>query len=73
MTLKEISENNFIGEISGFAVNVNFSQWSLGGEGILVERSDKTKTARMFEEHLSEQMLRVPQPPSRARSLALKN
>ncbi len=31
--------------------------------GIPVERSDNAGTAKLFEEHLPEQMLRVLQPP----------
>ncbi|MFA7706488.1 MAG: hypothetical protein WCX91_05250, partial [Candidatus Omnitrophota bacterium] len=56
-----------------FAANVDFSQWSLSVEGIPVERSDKTGTAKLFERYLLEQIPRVLQPPKYERSLALRN
>jgi len=48
----------------GFRANGGFSQSMLSAfSGMPVERSDKTGTAMLFEEHLLEQMRRVQQPP----------
>jgi len=37
-----------------------------------VERSDKTGTAMLFEEHLLEQMRRVQQPPKMRKTFGVK-
>jgi len=59
--------------LTSFAASVDFSKSSLSSEGIAVERSDSTATARMFEWFLQEQKPRVPQPLSCERPFALKN
>jgi len=61
---------NLFNESGGFRANVGFSQWSLSIEGIPVERSDKTGTAKLFEWFLLEQKPRVLQPPKCERALA---
>jgi RNA polymerase-interacting CarD/CdnL/TRCF family regulator len=57
--------------LARFRANVDFSQWSLSIPGIPVERSDKTGTAKLFEQYLLEQILQVLQPPEYERTLAL--
>jgi hypothetical protein len=44
---------------------------AFGFEGIPMERSDNIGTAKLFEEHLLEQMLRVLQPPKRRKTFGV--
>jgi hypothetical protein len=53
-----------------FRANVDFSQSSLSSEG---NEACWPMSAKLFEEHLQEQMRRVLQPPRCERPLALKN
>jgi len=71
--MSSIFKNYFEMNLAGFERMVDFSKSSLSSEGIPVERSDKTGTAKLFEPFLPEQKGRVLQPPSCERPFALKN
>ena len=58
--------------LSVFGANVDFRQWSLS---IFVNpevRKDNLGTAKLFEEHLQEQMRRVLQPPKIRKIIAVR-